>query len=289
MRRCGKCNGKLPAGANLCENCADALTTPSGFCAEQLLSTALTPTGAVLLDCWGRVHALEEMTPIGRRPVARGIAILDSSVSRNHAEIVRDAQGHFTLRDVGSSNGTSVDGESIVGTPKLNNNCRVLFGGVELYFIDDASDLIDDGIVASTVTVQADPEEDLGLDELPSPEESTFAGFPKIGITLLQPSAGGAGLVDIGKSRIQLTAAQFDLVRLLVEQMRNEAQQVIELRGYLPSAQLIEKISWDTAYPTDNHLKQLIRRVRKILDNEGLGNLIESRRGFGYRLRCIPV
>ncbi|MBL4634626.1 MAG: helix-turn-helix domain-containing protein [Kofleriaceae bacterium] len=76
---------------------------------------------------------------------------------------------------------------------------------------------------------------------------------------------------------------------LLVNQMRTESEQVIELRGYLPSAQLIEKVSWDTAYPTDNHLKQLIRRVRKILDSEGLGNLIESRRGFGYRLRCIPV
>ncbi|MBL4634531.1 MAG: FHA domain-containing protein, partial [Kofleriaceae bacterium] len=179
------------------------------------------------------------MTPVGRRPVARGIAILDSSVSRNHAEISRDSEGLFSVRDVGSSNGTSVDGVSIVTSKPLTKNCRLLFGGVELYFCIDASDLVSDGIVASTATIQAEPASDLEIDETSDPEEATFAGFPKIPISFLQPSAGGAGLVDIGDCRIQLTPAQFDLMTLLVNQMRSESEQVIELRGYLPSAQLI--------------------------------------------------
>jgi len=288
MRRCGNCKDTVPPGANLCILCADALQTPEGFCAEQLLSTALRPTEAVLIDCWGRLHFIEEMTPLGRRPAARGIAILDSSVSRNHAEISRDSDGSFNVRDVGSSNGTSVDGTEITAITPLAQTCRLSFGGIELYFTSDSSELIRDGIVASTVTIQAEPSSDLELDELPQPEDVTFAGFPKIPIHLIARSAGGAGLVDIGDSRIPLTQAQYDLMQLLVEQMRSEAGQVIEVRGFLPSSQLIAQISWDTAFPTDNHLKQLIRRVRKILESEGLGNLIESRRGFGYRLRCIP-
>ncbi len=240
------------------------------------------------MDCWGRVHPLEEMTLLGRRPVARGIAILESSVSRNHAEISRDGEGVWSVRDVGSSNGTELDDVLLTSATPLRKTCKLSFGGVGMYFMEDTSDLLSDCIIASTVTIQAEPATDFDVDELPHPEEPTFAGFPKMVIKLLQPSAGGAGLIDIADQRIQLTPAQYDLMRLLVERMRSEAGQVIEVRGFLPSALLISAISWDTSYPTDNHLKQLIRRVRKILEAAGFGNLIESRRGFGYRLRCIP-
>jgi hypothetical protein len=290
MRNCGICNASLAEGANLCTPCADLLSKPPGFCAEQLLSTALKPTDAALVDCWGRVHFLEDMTPIGRRPVARGTAILEASVSRNHAEMSRDESGIWVLRDTGSSNGTKVDDRIVTEPTPLAKACKVTFGGVGLYFLPDASGLIANRVVASTATVRP---EDLQLtapeDEPAMPEEPTFAGFPKIKTQMFRSSAGGAGLLDMNGIRVQLTSSQFELVELLVAQMRVDAGLPIEVRGFVPSTNLVASVTWDSPYPTDNHLKQLIRRVRKMLESAELGNLIESRRGFGYRLRCLPI
>lgn len=290
MRNCGICKATLVEGANLCTACADALSKPPGFCAEQLLSTALKPTEAALVDCWGRVHFLEDMTPIGRRPVARGTAILEASVSRNHAEISRDVTGLWLLRDTGSSNGTKVDDKEVTEPVSLSEACKLTFGGVGLYFLPDASGLISNRVVASTATVRP---EDLQLaapeDEPAMPEEATFAGFPKIETQMFRSSAGGAGLLDMNGIRVQMTSSQYELVELLVAQMRADAGLPIEVRGFVPSATLVSSVTWDSPYPTDNHLKQLIRRVRKMLESAELGNLIESRRGFGYRLRCLPI
>ena len=292
MQSCGICGSTVPGGANLCTVCSDALERPPGFCSEQLFSTAIKPTEGALIDCWGRVHSLEEFTPIGRRPTARGIAILDASVSRNHAELSRDAEGSWTLRDVGSSNGTLLDGEQRSGTIRLRVPTRLTFGSVGLYFVPDSKGLRREDVIASTVTLRPEDHSAFGedaLDEPAEPSASTFAGFPKIPIEFFQPSAGGGGLIDMSGKRLQLTAAQFDLMHLLVSRMKSDAGLAIEVRGFSPSVLLISGISWDTPYPTDNHLKQLIRRVRRLLDDADFGNLIESRRGFGYRLRCIPV
>ncbi len=290
MRNCGICSASVSDEANLCTKCADALSKPPGFCAEQLLSTALKPTEAALVDCWGRVHFLEEMTPIGRRPVARGTAILEASVSRNHAEISRDESGTWILRDTGSSNGTKLGDKVLTEPTPLTDACMLTFGGVGLYFLPDVSGLISNQVVASTVTVRP---EDLQLttpeDEPVLPEEATFAGFPKIETQMFRSSAGGSGLLDMNGIRVQLTSSQFELVELLVAQMRADAGLPIEVRGFVPSATLVSSVTWDSPYPTDNHLKQLIRRVRKMLESAELGNLIESRRGFGYRLRCLPI
>ncbi len=289
MRTCGICDASLKDDANLCTSCADALRKPPGFCAEQLLSTALTPTEAALVDCWGRVHALEEMTPIGRRPVARGTAILEASVSRNHAEISRDGEGNWILCDRGSRNGTKVDGVPVTVPTALGAPCKIAFGSVELYFLPNTDGLVPSRVVASTATVRAEDTMPAVEDEATSPEETTFAGFPKIETQMFRSSAGGAGLLDMNGTRVQLTGSQFELVELLVQQMRTDSGLPIEVRGFVPSATLVSNVTWDSPYPTDNHLKQLIRRVRKMLEGAELGNLIESRRGFGYRLRCVPV
>jgi DNA-binding response OmpR family regulator len=61
------------------------------------------------------------------------------------------------------------------------------------------------------------------------------------------------------------------------------------VRGFVRSTELLASLSWDTARPEDNHIKQLVRRVRQALARASMGDLIESRHGFGYRLRVRPV
>jgi DNA-binding response OmpR family regulator len=89
--------------------------------------------------------------------------------------------------------------------------------------------------------------------------------------------------------RVQLTTTQFELVQLLHDRMAEEKQQPDAVRGFVRSSELIARLSWDTAHPSDNHVKQLVRRIRRALIKAELGNLIHSQHRFGYRLRVIPT
>src|SRR5215217_8191851 len=52
----------------------------------------------------------------------------DSNVSRYHAEI-ENRDGEFWLTDLGSSNGTQVNGEPVSGSRKIENNSEIMLGG----------------------------------------------------------------------------------------------------------------------------------------------------------------
>src|SRR6185295_1292884 len=68
--------------------------------------------------CWHegsehRNHELSEgKTTIGRRSDC-GIVVANSQVSRRHAQIITAASGTFTIVDLGSTNGTFVNGVHI--------------------------------------------------------------------------------------------------------------------------------------------------------------------------------
>ena len=59
-----------------------------------------------------RVELLGERVVVGRSSSA-DVTLLGEGVSRRHLELVRDAAGRWTVRDLGSRNGTSVDGEAV--------------------------------------------------------------------------------------------------------------------------------------------------------------------------------
>lgn len=85
--------------------------------------------------CLVRIHPLElenklvritlSKTTIGREP-ANDIFCDDTSISRNHAWILKTPQG-FVIEDRGSTNGTYVDGES-VDRCLLTDGCKVQVG-----------------------------------------------------------------------------------------------------------------------------------------------------------------
>ena len=104
----------------------------------------------------------------------------------------------------------------------------------------------------------------------------------------IQPTGGGGGLIEVNGKQVQLTTTQFELMALMIRRMGNEAHQPELVRGFVRSSELIADLSWDTREPSENHVKQLVRRVRRALIKSEIGDLIESRHRFGYRLRAIP-
>lgn len=69
------------------------------------------PAAALVLGDGSRIAVGEDAIIIGRAPEC-DLELADSTVSRRHAEIVRDGDAWF-IRDLGSSNGTKVNGSGI--------------------------------------------------------------------------------------------------------------------------------------------------------------------------------
>jgi pSer/pThr/pTyr-binding forkhead associated (FHA) protein len=81
---------------------------------------------------------------IGERPVAVGrgasvdVKLNDEGLSRRHFVILREGE-HYVLRDLGSRNGTWVDGERAL-TARLQHDDRILAGRTEFRFAEDGGD-----------------------------------------------------------------------------------------------------------------------------------------------------
>jgi pSer/pThr/pTyr-binding forkhead associated (FHA) protein len=75
-------------------------------------------SAAVLVICNGEFEGMvyelsAEETLIGRNPTT-DITLLDENISREHAIVLQDeSDGHYTVEDLQSTNGTKVNGKGI--------------------------------------------------------------------------------------------------------------------------------------------------------------------------------
>jgi len=281
----------------LCEECRDELSSPIRIMPEQIQPHSVRPTLAALIDLWGRPHRLEPDTLIGRQVDGQGLAILEPSVSRHHAHVTLEGDA-WSLRDLGSANGSYLEDKLVEAPVKLREGDRVRFGHIAFYFVEDVTKLPVPLLGRTTtatmlpITTRAappapQPRRDAAAQEFPE-DEHTDVGLPLMTFKLHEPTGGGGGVVEVDGKQVQLTTTQFELMALMVKRMAAEAHQPELVRGFVRSSELIADLSWDTREPSENHVKQLVRRVRRALMKSEIGDLIESRHRFGYRLRAIP-
>jgi len=280
----------------LCEECRDDLSSPIRISQEQILGRVQIPTSAALLDLWGRPHQLDATSRIGRQIEERGVAVLEPSVSRSHAELIH-ANGRWTIKDLGSANGTFVEDKLIEGPTEVKPGDRIRFGHIAFYLVEDMSRLPPPKTSRTTTTTirpatlpanRASTAQPVQQQDDDFAEERTDVGLPEMRFRLHEPTGGGGGLIEVDGKQVQLTTTQFELMALMIRRMASEAHQPELVRGFVRSSELIADLSWDTREPSENHVKQLVRRVRRALVKSEIGDLIESRHRFGYRLRAIP-
>jgi len=298
--KCPICGERDPEVGVLCEECRDELSSPIRITPEQIILRIVRPTDAALLDPWGRVHRLEARTLVGRQIDSQGLAILEPSVSRHHAHLTLD-NGVWTLRDLGSANGTFWDDKLIEGPVVVQSGDRVRFGHIAFYIVSNVEHLPQPRVtrtVTSTIKPPNMPAELPPIANKPAmpvvpefeeEEETTNVGLPEMRFRLHEPTGGGGGLIEVDGKQVQLTTTQFELMALMIRRMAAEEHQPELVRGFVRSSELIADLSWDTREPSENHVKQLVRRVRRALVKSDIGDLIESRHRFGYRLRAIPA
>jgi hypothetical protein len=88
--------------------------------------------GSLVLPSGERVALGEHVTTVGRLPEST-ISINDTNVSRNHSEI-RTGSAAYVAVDLGSTNGTMVNGVRIVGEQRLNDGDIISFGSTHVRF-----------------------------------------------------------------------------------------------------------------------------------------------------------
>jgi pSer/pThr/pTyr-binding forkhead associated (FHA) protein len=158
---CARCGRASPEGARFCSHCGAPLMRAAGDRPSESTSTislagadlaegdneepsaeaAATealPAGTALLlvkrgpNAGSRFLLDSDLTTVGRHP-GSDIFLDDVTVSRRHAEFYRHPSG-FTVRDVGSLNGTYVNRERIEEA-SLNDGDEVQVGKFRLTFV----------------------------------------------------------------------------------------------------------------------------------------------------------
>lgn len=268
----------------LCDECRDALLGTVSITGEQIQAPIGSPLASALVDVWGQVHRLRAETLIGRTQEPDVFVICEASVSRTHARVVRGPTG-WTVRDLGSVNGTFIDDQTVREPRALHDRARIRFGFVSFYFLADASGL---AVPAQALSGQTErPFHPVAmLDERTGPV--ALAARREVAIEMSEPSGGGGGVVRIDGRSVHLTLAQYELVTTLIARMVGDAGCAEDVRGYITSEQLASVLSLESFEPHDDSVRQLVRRVRRRLHDAGIGDIIESKYGMGYRLGVTP-
>jgi len=253
----------------LCTSHGVAIASP-GITSEQVFSKVQTPAGA-LVDAWGCAHGLADGAKIGRDPRA-DLCVLHASVSSEHA-VVKHAGGKWRIVDNSSRNGTEVEGARITDQ-ELAGGQTIRLGDVKFYFWPEPLPKID-------------PPRGQGRTAPTRRDELVFSAkvvTPRGHALDLRQRVDG-GVLRIGETAIELAAMEFGLLQLLVERRRTVNDPEL---AYVAWHEIADALSFRSVQADSENVRELVHRVRRKLGGVQADDLIESKRGVGYRLGGEP-
>ncbi|MGN6103860.1 MAG: FHA domain-containing protein [Kofleriaceae bacterium] len=260
----------------LCTTHGVAIASP-GITSEQIFSRVQNPVAA-LIDAWGVAHAIADGSKIGRDPRV-DVAVLHASVSSEHAvmklEPARPGEEgvRWHIIDHSSRNGTEVEGTRITDQ-ELTNGATIRLGDVKLYFWPEALPKIE-------------PPRGSGRTAPTRRDELVFSAkvtTPRGHMLDLRQRVDG-GVLRIGESSIELAAMEFGLLQLLVERRRTVTDPEL---AYVAWHEIADALSFRSVQADSENVRELVHRVRRKLASVHADDLIESKRGVGYRLAGEP-
>lgn len=143
---CNQCGRRSPTSLDTCPSCDAPLPwrdstltsdpTDSALPQPQGQHVASGPAGLLVVrgdNVGSRFGLHRQTTTLGRDP-ASDVFLADVTVSRHHCQIVR-RDDEFVVRDVGSLNGTYVNGERVDSTA-LAHGDELQVGKFRLVFVD---------------------------------------------------------------------------------------------------------------------------------------------------------
>jgi len=268
MTACVLCSSPRSIGV-LCTAHGVAIAAP-GITSEQIFSRVSTPNAA-LIDAWGVAHGISDGAKVGR-DARMDIAVLHASVSSEHASFARAGAG-WKIIDNSSRNGTEVEANRVTDVALASGN-TIRLGDVKFYFWPDALPKVEaprgSGRTAPT-----------RRDELVFSAKVTT---PRGHMLDLRQRVDG-GVLRINDSSIELAAMEFGLLQLLVERRRNVTDPEL---AYVAWHEIADALSFRSVQADSENVRELVHRVRRKLASVSADDLIESKRGVGYRLAGEP-
>ena len=261
----------------MCRTCAFAVAPCEGLIPEHIRS-AIDPAEARawMIDSFGGVHAIGPVTGIGRN-LEGDLVVLASSVSREHAEIRQTGSG-WTVRDLGSRNGTFVSGVRSEGEVELAPRTVLKLGDVAMWFV-------------------------VKLHEQSTERAELGTGAPGNGLVQYQLTHGNAQLCIVAGNDAQtggallyrpvgaepwterkLAPLEFQLLRALFTRAFLESLSPSTVRGCVPSKQLARELPFQSKYANQENVRQIVLRVRTVLTEIGADGLLAIAPGRGYYL-----
>lgn len=275
---CVCCGAAAELGA-LCRRCALEVAPCDGLIPDHIHATIdATDAQAWMIDGFGGAHAISAPATVGRSQDG-DLVVLASSVSREHAELARGDAG-WTVRDLGSRNGTFVDGVRCQGRTALPARAVVKLGDVALWFLADvaheptqppvmATGGVGDGLVRYQLAHGSAELCVIGSDD------------PAAGGALLSRAAGAETWSERG-----LAPLEFQLLRVLCARAHGEAASPSLVRGCVPTRQLARDLPFQSKYANEENVRQVVRRLRGVLGEVGAGGVLAVAPGRGYYVAC---
>jgi hypothetical protein len=142
MIPCPACNTMVQPQTKFCTTCGSKVggsvsmqaITPANAPGATILMSGPSPvpvTAVYLTISDGRQLPVQSVTSIGRDPHDNAIHINDGRMSRKHAQL-EEQQGHWLLTDLGSSNGTLVNGRAITAPTPIRPGDQIQMGDTML-------------------------------------------------------------------------------------------------------------------------------------------------------------
>lgn len=281
---CVCCGTASEVGA-LCSACALKVAPCDGLLPEHLSSRPGTSaTTAWLIDGFGGAHPVSAGSRIGRSLQCE-VVVLAPSVSREHAELVHDGAG-WKVRDMGSRNGTFVDGARLESDVPLAGHALLKIGDVPLWFLAKAvpdppprPEVATAGLVEPFATNGVRHTLIRYQFEYGERELCIVASGDAKGGALLWRAASGEGW-----SERHLAPLEFQLLRALCIRAHAEAGSPGTIRGCLSSKQLLRELHFQSKFANQENVRQVVLRVRTALAEVGAGGVLAIAPGRGYYL-----
>lgn len=265
----------------MCRSCAQEVSPCEGLIPDHLRSNVdTTEAAAWVVDGFGAAHAIAAKSGIGRNHDGE-LVILASSVSREHAELKRSDAG-WTVRDLGSRNGTYVDGTRVQGRHNLTERSLLKIGDVALWFL---TEVVHEPVPPKSMATASAGGGLVRFNISPGNVELCLVGTT-------DAAAGGALLsreqgVEKWTER-NLAPLEFQLLRALCARAAEEADSPSAVRGCVQTKQLARDLPFQSKYANEENVRQVVRRLRGVLSEIGVDEVLAVAPGRGYYLSC-PV
>src|SRR5690606_7279147 len=148
----------------------------------------------------------------------------------------------------GSANGTYIEGRRVQDDTPIRDGERVRFGAVSFFFLDGVTappDIDTSALVGLTVRD-------------PFPTGAVLPASTSITLGVRGPAGRGGGVAVMHGKPVPLTLPQFQLIALLYERARGDGE------GFASASELAGTLSLDSADPSEDHVRQLVRRLRRV-------------------------